>query len=169
MLHVCGLASLHDTVEKSGASHVLTVISDGTPVERPETISEDNHLFLGFDDILAPLPDFRPPEVHHVEAILGFAERWPREDPMVVHCWAGVSRSTASAFSIVCMLHPDEPEDRIAHRLRKASPTATPNRLIVRYADHILGRNGRMLAAVDAIGRGSDLTFTAKPFSLWVD
>lgn len=169
MLHVCNLALLEETTTKVGASHLLSVIAEGTPMRRPQAIHPDNHLFLGFDDVDLHAPDFSPPQRHHVECILDFGRKWPREKPLVVHCWAGISRSTAAAYAIMCALYPDVDEDTIAERLRKASPTATPNKLIVRHADDILGRRGRMVEAIAKIGRGADLLYEAKPFTLWFD
>jgi predicted protein tyrosine phosphatase len=49
--------------------------------------------------------------------------------------------------------------------LRAASPSATPNRLIVSYADALLGRNGRMSRAIEKIGRGEN-AYLGKPFVL---
>jgi predicted protein tyrosine phosphatase len=87
---------------------------------------------------------------------------------MVVHCWAGISRSTAAAFISLCTINPDAPEELIARRLREASPTAYPNRLMVRLADEALSRRGRMIAAVERIGRGEPAS-EAIPFSLAAD
>ena len=77
----------------------------------------------------------------------------------------GISRSTASAYATVCALNPRRDEATIAQALRRASPTATPNALIVSLADRLLGREGRMIAAIETIGRG-DLTAEAAPFRL---
>jgi predicted protein tyrosine phosphatase len=74
---------------------------------------------------------------------------------MVIHCFAGISRSTAAAFSVFCAARPDLDEAEIALRLRQRSPEATPNILIVTIADRILGRSGRMVRAVESIGRGA--------------
>ena len=67
---------------------------------------------------------------------------------MVVHCYAGISRSTASAFAAACLLNPHRDEGSIARQIRAASPIASPNRLIVSLADKALGRDGRMLRAL---------------------
>jgi predicted protein tyrosine phosphatase len=77
----------------------------------------------------------------------------------------GISRSTASAYASVCALNPQRDETDIAQALRRASPTATPNIRIVALADRLLGRGGRMVAAIEAIGRGS-LAEEAAPFRL---
>ena len=76
---------------------------------------------------------------------LAFMERWDRAAPVVVHCYAGISRSTAAAFSALCAARPDLDEEVIALRLRARSPEATPNARIVALADEILGRSGRMV------------------------
>ena len=75
---------------------------------------------------------------------------------MLVHCWAGISRSTASAFIAQCILNPEKPEAMLAGELRRLSPSATPNPLIIAHADALLGRSGRMTAAVKDIGRGAN-------------
>lgn len=166
MLHVCGLSDLADTVDRTGASHVLTVINAGTPVDRPRGISAENHLFLGFNDIVEPLDGFTPPGRDHVEQVIEFGLAWDRAQPMVIHCFAGISRSTSSAYAIACALFPDADEQALARALRRASPSATPNALIVSHADEILGRNGRMVAAIRDIGRGED-AFGGTPFAFW--
>ncbi|ADH91215.1 conserved hypothetical protein [Ancylobacter novellus DSM 506] len=165
MIHVCPLSRLEETVVRTRAAHILSVINLGTPVVRPTGISEENHLFVGMNDIVAPQEGLIHPAAEHVDAILGFARRWPRSAPLVVHCYAGISRSTASAYIAACALAPERDEAEIALALRAASPVATPNALIVSLADAALGRNGRMVAAIAAIGRGAD-AFENEPFEL---
>jgi predicted protein tyrosine phosphatase len=101
----------------------------------------------------------------HVADLLNFVRGWDRRAPLVVHCFAGISRSTASAFASVCALNPQRDEIAIARALRRASPTATPNVRIVSLADRLLGRKGRMIAAVETIGRGISAD-EALPFEL---
>jgi predicted protein tyrosine phosphatase len=87
---------------------------------------------------------------------------------MVIHCWAGISRSTAAAFIALCALNPAAPEELIARLLREASPTAYPNRLMIRLGDAALGRADRMVRAVETMGRGV-VASEALPFSLPAD
>jgi predicted protein tyrosine phosphatase len=86
---------------------------------------------------------------------------------MVVHCRAGISRSTAAAFIALCATRPDREERAIARALRAASVYATPNPRLVALADELLGRDGRMIAAIAAIGAG-ELAFESVPFTLTV-
>ncbi|QFR34060.1 tyrosine phosphatase family protein [Ancylobacter sp. TS-1] len=168
MIHVCPLSRLEETVTRTGAAHVLSVINLGTPVPVPASVARDNHLFVGFNDIVAPQEGLIHPAAEHVDAILGFARRWPREAPLVVHCYAGISRSTASAYIAACALSPERDEGELARALRAASPIATPNALLVALADAALGRRGRMVAAVAAIGRGRE-AMENEPFEIRLD
>jgi predicted protein tyrosine phosphatase len=93
---------------------------------------------------------------------------WDRGAPLVIHCYAGVSRSTASAFAAACALNPHREEIVIARQIRAASPIASPNRLIVSLADKALGREGRMLRALDAIGPAW-MMVEGQPFRIEID
>jgi predicted protein tyrosine phosphatase len=167
-LHVSPLSRLHETVEATGASHVVTLMGAATPVLRPASVAIDRHLVLGVNDIVAPMDGHVLPGRDHVERLLAFGRAWPRERPMVIHCWAGISRSTAAAFITVCALRPERDEAEVAMALRQASPSATPNARLVAVADEILGRHGRMVEAIAAIGRGAD-AFEGVPFALALD
>ncbi len=167
-LHVCPLARLHAVVAETRASHVVTLINVGSAVERPPGIAAERHLFLGISDIVEPLEGHIMPAAEHVERLLPFVRAWGREAPLVFHCFAGISRSTAAAFIAACALRPDLAETEIAQRLRAASPSATPNRRLVAVADDILSRRGRMVAAVERIGRGAEV-MEGVPFVLRVE
>jgi predicted protein tyrosine phosphatase len=165
MIHVCSLARLHETVKNTGARHVISLIGDEATIERPNAIAPENHLWLRLHDISAPLEGYIIPEEMHIADLFSFVRRWDRRAPLVVHCYAGISRSTASAFASVCALNPGRNEASIALALRRASPTATPNIRIVSLADRLLGRDGRMVAAIETIGRGVMAT-EGTPFRL---
>jgi predicted protein tyrosine phosphatase len=165
MIHVCSLARLHETVEDTGARHVVSLLADEDRIERPSAIVEENHLWLRLHDISSPLDGYIMPDEEHVADLLKFVRRWDRRAPLVVHCYAGISRSTASAYATICALNPHRDEGSIAHALRLASPTATPNIRIVSLADQMLGRDGRMIAAIETIGRG-EIAIEGNPFRL---
>jgi predicted protein tyrosine phosphatase len=168
MIHVCSLSRLQKTVEDTGARHVVSLIGDEARLQRPASVAPENHLWLCLHDISAPLEGYIMPGEQHVATLLDFVRGWDRKTPLVVHCYMGISRSTASAFASVCALNPHRDEAHIAEALRRASPTATPNIRIVSLADKLLDRNGRMVAAVENIGRGV-MTTEAEPFQLDLD
>jgi predicted protein tyrosine phosphatase len=152
MIHVCSLAALPETVRATGASHLLTVMGNVAQVQRPVSVLPANHLKVSMDDITEPMQGYVIPNEEHVEQVLNFVRGWDRRAPLVIHCYAGVSRSTASAFATACALNPHRDEMEIARQIRAASPIASPNRLIVALADKALGREGRMLRALDKMG-----------------
>jgi len=165
MIHVCSLARLHATVEETGARRVITLMRDVEMVRRPPTIEHADHLLLRLDDISEPIDGYTVPGEEHVADLLAFVRAWDRAAPLVIHCYAGVSRSTAGAFVSACALNPRRPEVEIAKDIRRLSPTATPNIRIVTLADRILGRDGRMVTAIEGIGRGIEC-YEGHPFRL---
>ena len=165
MIHVCSLARLHDTVHQTGALHIVTMLKDTDRVERPDHILESNHLILGMDDITSEMDGYVTPCEEHVGRLLSFVRGWDRARPLVMHCYAGISRSTAGAYVAACALNAERSELTIARELRSASTSATPNARIVSLADRMLGRNGRMVAAIESIGRGI-VAYEAEPFRL---
>ncbi len=167
-LHVCSLARLHETVATTGASHVVTLINAATVVERPTSVEAERHLFIGVSDILEPMDGHIVPAAEHVQQLIDFVQRWGRESPLVIHCYAGISRSTAAAFIAACVLAPQRNEAEIADALRQASGIATPNRRLVAVADELLGREGRMVAAIERIGRGRE-AMEGEPFVLTLE
>jgi predicted protein tyrosine phosphatase len=108
---------------------------------------------------------FVHPADEHVERLIAFVRAWNRAKPMVVHCFAGISRSTAGAFVAACALNPHRSERVIAEQMRRLSGTASPNPRIVSIADRLLARSGRMVAAIETIGPGLS-AFEGKPFRL---
>ena len=164
-LHVCSLALIGETVARTGARSLVTLLSPGTAMNRPAEIAPDRHLYLAISDIVSPIPGQTLPELGHLDTFLEFIEDWDRAEAMVIHCYAGVSRSTAAAFIAACALNPGRDEFQIARAIRAASPTATPNALLVELADDRLARNGRMNNAIAGIGRGRDC-FDGTPFTL---
>ncbi len=164
-LHVCSLALIAETVAKTGASSLVTLLSPGTEVERPIGIRPERHLHLAVSDIVQPMTGHVMPDAAHLDELLGFVHAWDRTAPMLIHCFAGVSRSTAAAYIAACALEPERDELAVARSLRAASPTASPNALLVELADHALGRCGRMSEAIAEIGRGQEC-FEGKPFTL---
>jgi predicted protein tyrosine phosphatase len=154
-LIVSPLCEVERLVAERSPSHVLTLLSPpgaGAPVLG----AGPAHLTLLTHDIAEPAEGLAAPHTDDVAALLLFADDWDGARPMLVHCWAGVSRSTAAAFVIACARRPDLDEAVVAAALRRASPYATPNARIVALADRLLERQGRMTRAIQAIGRGAD-------------
>lgn len=156
MIHVCSLTSVPETVAQAKAAHLVTLLNAGTPFERPHSIAATNHLFLSMNDIVQEQDGLVAPGQAHVETLLGFVRAWDQAAPLVINCFAGISRSTAAAYITAAALSPERDEDELATTLRQLSASATPNARLVAHADALLGRNGRMIRAIESIGRGCD-------------
>lgn len=168
MIHVCSLARVDETIARVGAQRIISLLSAGTAMERPSAIAEGGHLLINMHDIAEAQDGMTLPGQQHVEHVLDFARGWDRSTPLVVNCYAGVSRSTATAYLLAAALAPKRDEAELAQTLRRLSPTATPNPRIIAIADMLLGRKGRMVAAIAGIGRGADC-YEGIPFGLKID
>ncbi|MBI1360670.1 MAG: hypothetical protein GC155_10385 [Alphaproteobacteria bacterium] len=125
----------------------------------------DRHLRVPIHDIAQDIGDWRAPDLSDAESLIAFVDTWDSQTPILFHCWAGISRSSASAFITACLHNPGADEEEIAWAIRDASPTASPNPRLIAHADAVMGRNGRMEAAIQAIGRG-EIADEARPFSI---
>lgn len=156
MIVVCPLHKVASVVEDHRPSHAVSLLGSDHEMPTIPSLAPERHLKLSFNDISAPMDGYVAPGQRDVETLVDFIGGWDPVSPMLIHCWAGVSRSTAGAFIAQCVLAPDADELELAKRLRTASPSATPNKLMVAHADDLLGRKGRMVDAVAIIGRGAD-------------
>ncbi|MCA8886866.1 MAG: dual specificity protein phosphatase family protein [Hyphomonadaceae bacterium] len=137
----------------NNASHVVSLLDPDTPFPIIQEI-RDRHLCMEVHDIEKEEDGMDALCALRTRRILDFVGNWDRRQPILIHCYAGISRSTATAFITACAHNPGADETAIAQMLRQASPTASPNRRFVAMADAMLGRSGRMSAAIEAIGRG---------------
>jgi predicted protein tyrosine phosphatase len=160
---ISSLALAPKLAERHKPGRIISLLSpyDAFPVFAG--YGADRHLQVPVHDIAQDIGEWRAPDMSDAGKVVRFAEGWDRSAPMLVHCWAGISRSSASAFITACIHNPDTDEQEIADAIRAASPTASPNVRLVAHADEILGRKGRMSAAVANIGRGEPAE-EARPF-----
>jgi len=166
---ISSLASVHVTAEKAKPGHVVSLLSPGDVFPVVGGITDENHHKVHLHDIREPIADHVTPGETHVRELVSFLAKWsPENAPLLVHCWAGISRSTATAFIAACLHNPDADEAQIAKLMRQASVTAYPNTLLIAHADVIMGRDGRMVDAIAAMS-AADLSVyeaeqAAQPF-----
>lgn len=150
---ICGLDELESHAGR-GVTHVLSILD-------PDR--EDHAAFalygpharttLRFHDAIEPEPGVVLPERSDVDAILFWGREacgrdGAAEGHLLVHCHMGISRSTAAMAMLLAQAEPDVPEGEIAERIRAIRPVAWPNLRMIGFADDILGRAGRLTAAV---------------------
>jgi predicted protein tyrosine phosphatase len=165
---VCPLSRVPEIAHERGPSHVVSLLDPGTPFPALPGLAADRHLRVNVHDIEEDIDGFDACCDARMRTILDFVGGWERAAPILIHCYAGISRSTATAYITACAHHPDVDEEEIAHALRASSPSASPNRRFIALADAELGRGGRMSRAIEAIGRGANWfdIGEAQPFTL---
>ena len=127
-LLVAPLSSLADTIKAHEPSHLVSLLSPEHMIETPAGFPQALHLKLGVNDIVDPTAGTAPPTRGHIDSLLAFARTWDAKQPLLIHCWAGISRSMASAYTILCdRLGPGAQKLRSPRRsgraLRMPSPT----------------------------------------------
>lgn len=149
-IYVCSLAELPAHARALQPSHLVSLVPDFEQPPTPEGIRPEDHLRLELDDIEEPMEGLLLPERRHIERLIAFIDRWPGDRPMLIHCAAGVSRSTAAALVALCRRTARSEAELVAD-LRRAAPHAAPNRRIVMLADALLQCENRLLKAVDSL------------------
>jgi predicted protein tyrosine phosphatase len=152
-LTICGLQELC-SFQDAAVTHVLSILDPGYPDPQDfAAYGPHERLTLRFDDILEPAAGMLPPAREHVEALLRFGEGLAAGDGdplchLLVHCHAGISRSTASMATLLVEARPGLDEDAVFAHIREIRPQAWPNSRMIAMADELLGRGGRLTAAL---------------------
>jgi predicted protein tyrosine phosphatase len=151
MLTICGIDEL-DGHQGRRVTHVLSILDPEWP-EPSAFQAFDPHFrtTLRFHDAIEPGPGVLLPEKADVEAILAFGRGASEGPRLLIHCHAGISRSTAATLMIMAQAHPHEGEHELAERLLQTRPQAWPNSRMITFADDLLDRRGRLVAATGVI------------------
>jgi predicted protein tyrosine phosphatase len=154
LLTICGLSEL-DLHRTRRVTHVLSIMDPDWPEPEPFRAYDPHHrTTLNFHDVIEPGPGLILPRREHVEGIVAFGQTLKEgaakgSDPHVlVHCHMGISRSTAAMTTLLAQAHPDENEDALFAHIAEIRPQAWPNSLMIGFADELLGRGGRLTAAL---------------------
>lgn len=169
---ISSLREVHLTAARAKPSSAVSLLSPGDVFPLLEGLQDDEHHKVHLHDIREPKDGHVTPGADHVSGIIRFLSGWNPSETLLVHCWAGMSRSTATAFIGACLHNPHADETEIAASIADASPTAFPNTRIVAIADEMMNRRGRMAAAVEKICRDETRlcvvseAIEAKPFHI---
>jgi predicted protein tyrosine phosphatase len=151
---VCGKSEVKKTSKRFAATHLITMLDVGDRIFRPFRIPPENHFAIYFDDEEDPGKLYAP-TMEHAAAILAHGRTLPDDARVVVHCFAGACRSTASALALWLQANGTQRlEDGVAW-LKEDRPRACPNMLLAKYYDEILGMGGKLVEACDVIGADS--------------
>ena len=154
---VCGLDELA-AIGPSRPTHVLSILDPDWPVpEAFGTYGEHEKLELRFHDIIETNTQERPPTQDHIDALLAFGRDLQSEPPadahLLVHCHAGISRSTAAMSLILAQALPENQANQILAEVLRIRDKAWPNLRMLELGDATLHRGGTLPAAAHAIYR----------------
>jgi predicted protein tyrosine phosphatase len=150
---VCPLSKVEQMVATHAPERVVSLLDPDFDFPELGSAYRDRHLRLHFHDADECAPGQVAPTPKHVDQLLDFLGAWQRSAPILIHCRAGIGRSTAAAFIAACMHNPNVEERTIALTLRRASSLARPNQVLVKLADAAMRRNGCMARAIEETGR----------------
>ena len=152
---ICGIPELGSHCE-AGVTHILSILDPEWP-EPPEFEEYAPHrrIALRFHDVIDPLPGRRAPTRDDVIRLLAFGHELSDAETchLLVHCHAGVSRSTAATALILAQAHPDRPAYDVFDAVSRLRPRAWPNLRILEFGDELLGPGGEIVAAAGPVYR----------------
>ena len=157
MIYICNLREMPQHVAELRPSHLVSLLEHEGQPPTPNGFAPERHHRVPVHDICDPWEGLVCPDEEHVTDLIAFLRQWEKDGPILIHCYAGISRSMAAAL-ITLALGAEKREMEAAQALRRLAPHAQPNRRIVALADAALGRGGRLLAARDAMGPAHILT-----------
>jgi predicted protein tyrosine phosphatase len=151
-LTICGIEELEGHCA-AGVTHVLSILDPGWP--EPDSLSKfdiSRRLRLRFHDVIESQPGWIAPERWDVELLLAFSRdlAGSKQAHLLVHCHAGVSRSTAAATLVMAQTCPDRPAAEVLGEVVRLRPRAWPNLRILELGDEILARHGEIVEAARA-------------------
>ncbi|PWR20576.1 tyrosine phosphatase family protein [Zavarzinia compransoris] len=164
VVHVCPWAEVPRVAKRVRPSHLVSLLDPGDWPETPPEVAPDRHHRVGVHDYAEPQDGAVVPEERHIRELIGFLNGWDPAAPILIHCFAGISRSTATAL-ITLALHNPGREAEAARAIRAQSAIAQPNRRIVAIADRLLGLDGRLNQALAAMGPGRP-SYVNQPFEV---
>jgi predicted protein tyrosine phosphatase len=156
------ITGLNGVTEESVQSvdAIVSILDHAQPVPIEVAQSGARRLILRFGDFEDS--HRHGPRRKHVRELIAFAEQTSRSDRVLVHCYAGISRSTAAAAIILARLRDDGDYDAIFELIGKLRKLAWPNLRLMQLADRELRAKGALLEALE---RFYEMQFAANPYA----
>ena len=156
-IYVCGVPEL-EAAFANAFTHVISIWDPewidrgGVEHQLKKRLAGETRLHIAyFHDCSVEEPGRRLPAEDDLRQILTFAADLKPEDHLLIHCWAGIYRSTAVAYAILCQFMGPGRESDCIEAILAVRPQAFPNTLMVDLADRILERHGAMRQACDKL------------------
>lgn len=153
-IRICGIHDVPSLIIETGATNVISLL-DPRYLPMELRVPLKNHLQIPISDTINQ-NESHAPNPKHIEMLLKqgvpmLLNSVKIGKPLIVHCYAGISRSTAAAFTLLCAVAGPGHEQTLIEWILSTRHIADPNGLIVKHADDVLGRNGAMVKALSSM------------------
>jgi len=147
MIALSGLAGVKNALCDFQPVKLVSLLDAPLMPATPDCIARENHLKLELNDISDPTEGLILPNEEHVERLLAFGKNWTPSERLLIHCWAGVSRSSAALLILLAQKNRGREADMV-RLVRSRAPHIRPNRRLIELGDRALGCQQRLVSAV---------------------
>jgi predicted protein tyrosine phosphatase len=146
------MEKVYSTICSRDINKVLTLLTldEREHLRFPRFFNREDCMFINMDDVNDETAYYAPKK-DDIHLILNWSKRLPKYTKLLVHCFGGISRSTAVALAIKVQCNGLNKIDDCILWLLKERPMACPNKIITKYADELLNANGKLINAVENI------------------
>jgi predicted protein tyrosine phosphatase len=146
MIVVSSLWQVGDAIRNFNVRHVISLNDPNSVPPTMPDIPATNRLCVEFHDVSEETPNRINPTIENIEAIIAFGRCvLDGGDPVLIHCVAGVSRSTAAGLIVAANCSTKEP-DELVKLLRNKAPYCQPNTMMIRLGDNSMELNGELIS-----------------------
>ncbi|MDE2228757.1 MAG: dual specificity protein phosphatase family protein [Alphaproteobacteria bacterium] len=147
MIALSGLAGVKNALCDFQPVKLVSLLDAPLMPATPDLIKQENHLKLELNDISDPTEGLILPNEEHVDRLLAFGKNWtPPSERLLIHCWAGVSRSPAALLILLVQKNPGREADMVM-LVRSRAPHIRPNPRLIELGDRALGCQNRLTSA----------------------
>lgn len=155
---VCSKSMVPDMVSDHNVTHIISLLDPRDSLPLTSQITSCERLHLVFEDVLDET-DKNAPTREQVQTLLSWTKNLPRDAVVLIHCFAGISRSTAAAIGILAQ--ETKNIEKSIEIIKSQRPNLCPNPVISKFADDILGFNGQLHDECEKVANFRILTLLA--------
>lgn len=138
-LKITSLLEAQELLQSNWADCAISLVCPGTPLKS----LYDKHKVLFVHDIPFEKKGFIAPQIEHIQDVLTFTEGLKSGDRLLVHCYAGVSRSTSMAIGI--LIHHGMGWKEAFDFVATVRPFMLPNKRIMQLLDGNFNLGGKLV------------------------
>lgn len=148
---ICGLDQLEQHCN-ADISHVVSILDPGAAEPGVfRLFPTHERLCLRFHDVIDEHEGMVAPQRDDIEGLLRFGRSLAVSRSargLLIHCHAGLSRSTAAAVLVLAQARPDRSPEAAVIEMLELQPRAWPNLRMIELGDQLLVCEGRLVRAV---------------------